>query len=101
MDCRNRIHRREIIQENEKHKARAHTAIKGGGERHNDKSTSEPIMARRCFICNYYSSISIASGFEFHSEVVGKDGDLLDELFTDFVELCDVCFCLEISPAVP
>jgi hypothetical protein len=74
----------------------SHTAIKGGGERHNDKSTSEPIMARRCF-CVYvlFFDIDCKPGFEFHSEVVGKDGDLLDELFyQSFVELCDVCFLL-------
>ena len=96
VDCRNRIHRREIIQENEKHKQGSHTAIKGGGERHNDKSTSEPIMARGVFASMVlFFDIDCKPGFEFHSEVVGKDGDLLDELFyQSFVELCDVCFLL-------
>ena len=68
VDCRNRIHRREIIQENEKHeKARSpHTAIKGGGERYNDKSTSEPIMARRCFASMVlFFDIDCKPGFEF------------------------------------
>lgn len=32
-------------------------------------------------------------GFEFHGEVVGKNGDLLDELFyQSLIELCDVSF---------
>ncbi len=43
-------------------------------------------------LCLY---INCDPGLEFHSEVVGKDGDLLDELFyQSFVELCDVCFLL-------
>ena len=42
-----------------------------------------------------FFDIDCKPGFEFHSEVVGKDGDLLDELFyQSFVELCDVCFLL-------
>lgn len=32
-------------------------------------------------------------GFEFHIEVVGKNGDLLDELFyQSLIKLCDVSF---------
>lgn len=31
------------------------------------------------------------TGFEFHGEVVGEDGDLLDELFNQsLIKLCDV-----------
>ena len=35
------------------------------------------------------------AGLEFHGEVIGKDGDLLDELFDQsLIKLCDVSFLL-------
>lgn len=35
------------------------------------------------------------SGFQFHGEVVGEDGDLLDELFDQsLIEFCDIGFLL-------
>lgn len=44
------------------------------------------------FLC---FSFNCEAGLEFHCEVVGKDGDLLDELlYQSLVELCDVCFLL-------
>ena len=47
---------------------------------------------RGAFLC---FDFDCKSGFELHGEVVGKDGDLFDELFyQSFVELCDVCFLL-------
>ena len=46
----------------------------------------EPFL---CFDVNY------KAGLEFYSEVVGKDGDLLDELFDQsLIKLCDVGFLL-------
>lgn len=45
---------------------------------------------RGAFLC---FDVDYDPGLEFHGEAVGKDGDLLDELFNQsFIELCDVCF---------
>lgn len=42
------------------------------------------------FLC---FDVDCDAGFEFHGEVVGKDGDLLDELFDQsLIKLCDVGF---------
>lgn len=50
------------------------------------------MSAARSLLC---FDIDCESRLKFHCEVVGKDGDLLDELFyQSFVELCDVCFLL-------
>jgi hypothetical protein len=50
------------------------------------------VSAARSLLC---FDIDCESRLKFHCEVVGKDGDLLDELFyQSFVELCDVCFLL-------
>ena len=45
-----------------------------------------------------FFDIDCKPGFEFHSEVVGKDGDLLDELFTRASSNSVMSvFCLEIK----
>ena len=50
------------------------------------------MSAARSLLC---FDIDCESRLKFHCEVVGKDGDLLAELFyQSFVELCDVCFLL-------
>ena len=47
---------------------------------------------RGAFLC---FDFDCDSGLEFHGEVVGKDGDLLDELFDQrFIKLCYVGFLL-------
>ena len=47
-------------------------------------------MARSLVLCFY---VDCDAGLEFHGEVVGKDGDLLDELFDQsLIKLCDVGF---------
>ena len=50
----------------------------------NASAAGSPVL---CF------DIDCEARLEFHCEVVGKDGDLLDELFyQSFVELCNVGF---------
>lgn len=45
---------------------------------------------RGAFLC---FNVDCDAGLEFHGEVVGEDGDLLDELFDQsLVKLCDVGF---------
>lgn len=40
-----------------------------------------------------FLNINCDAGLEFHGEVVGEDGDLLDELFDQsLIKLCDVGF---------
>jgi len=42
------------------------------------------------FLC---FDVNCDTGLEFHGEVVGEDGDLLDELFDQsFIKFCDVGF---------
>ena len=42
-----------------------------------------------------FFDIDCKPGFEFHSEVVVEDGNLLDEFFDQsLIKLCDVCFLL-------
>lgn len=45
---------------------------------------------RGAFLC---FNVDCDAGLEFHGEVVGEDGDFLDELFDQsLIELCDVGF---------
>lgn len=45
---------------------------------------------RGAFLC---FDFDCDSGLEFHGEVLGEDGDLLDELFDQsLIKLCDVGF---------
>jgi hypothetical protein len=47
-------------------------------------------VARSLVLCFY---VDCDAGLEFHGEVVGEDGDLLDELFDQsLIKLCDVGF---------
>lgn len=54
--------------------------------------TTDYVQWRGAFLC---FNVDCEPGLEFHGEVVGEDGDFLDELFDQrFIKLCYVGFLL-------
>ena len=50
-----------------------------------------PSSAARSLVLCFY--VDCDAGFEFHGEVVGKDGNLLNEFFDQsLIKLCDIGF---------
>ena len=60
-----------------------------------DQGSSLPAIASAAGSLVLRFDIDCDSRLEVDGEVVGEDGDFLDELFyQSFVELCDICFLL-------